>query len=134
MPNKNWYEELDGYTNKLSEKEQKEIKKKIQKGEKTFEEMALQYSQDPSAKNAGGSLGFMKRGTLVTEFESVAFNLKPGDVRADLLEEVQKREDLEAPQYRRPSTFIAKPELNEDESNRFGFEYFSKLCLLVILE
>eukprot|EP00942_MAST-04A_sp_MAST-4A-sp1_P001483 g1483.t1 len=27
MPNKNWYEELDGYTNKLSEKEQKEIKK-----------------------------------------------------------------------------------------------------------
>ena len=56
------------------------IKKKIQKGEKTFEEMALQYSQDPSAKNAGGSLGFMKRGTLVTEFESVAFNLKPGEI------------------------------------------------------
>ena len=56
------------------------IKKKIQSGEKTFEEMALQYSQDPSAKNAGGSLGFMKRGTLVTEFESVAFNLKPGEI------------------------------------------------------
>ena len=56
------------------------IKKKILKGEKTFEEMALQYSQDPSAKNAGGSLGFMKRGTLVTEFESVAFNLKPGEI------------------------------------------------------
>ena len=42
--------------------------------------MALKYSQDPSAKNAGGSLGFVKRGTLVTEFETVAFNLKPGEI------------------------------------------------------
>ena len=56
------------------------IKKKILTGEKTFEEMALKYSQDPSAKNGGGSLGFMKRGTLVTEFEAVAFNLKPGEI------------------------------------------------------
>ena len=58
----------------------KSIKKKILSGENTFEEMALQYSQDPSVKNAGGSLGFVKRGTLVTEFESVAFNLKPGEI------------------------------------------------------
>ena len=56
------------------------IKKKILSGENTFEEMALQHSQDPSVKNAGGSLGFVKRGTLVTEFESVAFNLKPGEI------------------------------------------------------
>ena len=58
----------------------KSIKKKILSGENTFEEMALQHSQDPSVKNAGGSLGFVKRGTLVTEFESVAFNLKPGEI------------------------------------------------------
>ena len=56
------------------------IKKRILDGENTFAEMATKYSQDPSAKNAGGSLGFMKRGTLVTEFESVAFNLKPGEI------------------------------------------------------
>ena len=56
------------------------IKKRILSGEVTFEEMAIKHSQDPSAKNAGGSLGFMKRGTLVTEFESVAFNLKPGEI------------------------------------------------------
>jgi polysaccharide export outer membrane protein len=61
------------------------------------------------------------------ELDTDFLNSLPGDVRADLLEEVQKREDLEAPQYRRPSTFIAKPELNEDESNRFGFEYFSMM-------
>ena len=58
----------------------KSIKSKILSKEKSFEEMALQYSQDPSAKNAGGSLGFVKRGTLVTEFEAVAFNLKPGEI------------------------------------------------------
>ncbi len=56
------------------------IKGKILSKEKSFEEMALQYSQDPSAKNAGGSLGFVKRGTLVTEFEAVAFNLEPGEI------------------------------------------------------
>ena len=58
----------------------KSIKSKILSKEKSFEEMALQYSQDPSAKNAGGSLGFVKRGTLVTEFEAVAFNLEPGEI------------------------------------------------------
>ena len=58
----------------------KSIKGKILSKEKSFEEMALQYSQDPSAKNAGGSLGFVKRGTLVTEFEAVAFNLEPGEI------------------------------------------------------
>lgn len=56
------------------------IKNKILSKESSFEEMALKYSQDPSAKNAGGSLGFVKRGTLVTEFETVAFNLKPGEI------------------------------------------------------
>ena len=58
----------------------KSIKDKILSKEKSFEEMALQYSQDPSAKTAGGSLGFVKRGTLVTEFEAIAFNLKPGEI------------------------------------------------------
>ena len=58
----------------------KSIKNKILSKESSFEEMALKYSQDPSAKNAGGSLGFVKRGTLVTEFETVAFNLKPGEI------------------------------------------------------
>ena len=48
----------------------------------------------------------------------------PSDVRANLLEEVQKREDLEAPQYRRPSTFIEKP---INESDRFGHEFFSMM-------
>ena len=45
-----------------------DIRGKILSGEKTFEEMALKYSQDPSAKQGAGSLGFVKRGNLVTAF------------------------------------------------------------------
>lgn len=58
------------------------------------------------------------------ELDTNFLNSLPSDVRANLLEEVQKREDLEAPQYRRPSTFIEKP---INESDRFGHEFFSMM-------
>ncbi len=58
----------------------KSLRKKILKGETTFESVAAQYSQDPGSKNSGGGLGFVRRGNLVTEFESVAFTLKPGEI------------------------------------------------------
>ena len=32
----------------------------------TFESLAADYSQDPGSKNSGGSLGFVRRGSLVT--------------------------------------------------------------------
>ncbi|MBC8344814.1 MAG: peptidylprolyl isomerase [Candidatus Marinimicrobia bacterium] len=58
----------------------KSLREKILDGETTFESVATQYSQDPGSKNSGGSLGFVRRGNLVTEFESVAFTLKPGEI------------------------------------------------------
>jgi len=58
----------------------KSLREKILKGETTFESVAAQYSQDPGSKNSGGGLGFVRRGNLVTEFESVAFTLKPGEI------------------------------------------------------
>ena len=58
----------------------KRLREKILKGETTFESVAAQYSQDPGSKNSGGGLGFVRRGNLVTEFESVAFTLKPGEI------------------------------------------------------
>ena len=58
----------------------KNLRKKILSGETSFEEVATQYSQDPGSKNSGGSLGFVRRGNLVTEFESIAFTLKPGEI------------------------------------------------------
>ena len=58
----------------------KNLRKKILAGEVSFEEVASQYSQDPGSKSSGGSLGFVRRGNLVTEFESIAFTLKPGEI------------------------------------------------------
>lgn len=46
-----------------------------------FEELAAKYSEDPSAKQNKGNLGFFTRGKMVKEFEEAAFGLKkPGDV------------------------------------------------------
>lgn len=47
------------------------------KGE-NFAHMAKMYSQDNSAER-GGDLGFFARGTMVKEFEDVAFSLKKGE-------------------------------------------------------
>ena len=48
----------------------------------------------------------------------------PEDVQAEILSTAQQKQDLEAPQYRRPSTFIQKP---EPTSSRFGENYFSMM-------
>ena len=57
-----------------------DLRKRILEKRNTFDELAAEYSQDPGSKNTGGSLGFVRRGTLVTPFESVAFTLSPGEI------------------------------------------------------
>jgi parvulin-like peptidyl-prolyl isomerase len=44
----------------------------------TFEDLARQYSDDPGSAERGGDLGFVSKGTLVKEFEDVAWSLRPG--------------------------------------------------------
>jgi peptidyl-prolyl cis-trans isomerase C len=57
-----------------TEKEAKEIRAKLDKGE-DFAELARRFSIDPSAKTTGGAIGFHAKGTLVPEYEAVAFKL-----------------------------------------------------------
>lgn len=45
-----------------------------------FGQLALRYSEDPSAKAAGGSLGLSTRGQFVAPFEDAAWKLSPGGV------------------------------------------------------
>jgi peptidyl-prolyl cis-trans isomerase D len=59
-------------------KEADGIKARIDAGE-DFADMAKSYSEDGSAKN-GGDLGVFKKGSMVPEFEQVAFSLEPGQV------------------------------------------------------
>ncbi len=43
-----------------------------------FSELARKYSQDPSAAQNGGDLGWFGRGQMVPAFDSAVFSLKPG--------------------------------------------------------
>jgi len=56
-----------------------ELRDKIIGGE-SFEELAKQCSQDPGSAPNGGNLGFVRRGSLVLEFESVAFTLPINEI------------------------------------------------------
>lgn len=55
------------------------IKKQILDGG-SFEDLAQLHSQDPGSRQNGGSLGSVRRGSLVPEFESVAFSQEIGVV------------------------------------------------------
>ena len=45
-----------------------------------FVALATEHSQDPGSASQGGYLGFFGRGTMVPEFEEVAFGLEVGEV------------------------------------------------------
>lgn len=54
------------------------LRERINQGE-SFEALATQYSEDPSAED-GGDLGTFRKGDLVPEFEKAALALNPGEV------------------------------------------------------
>lgn len=62
----------------VDENQAKEVKTKLDAGG-DFAELAKTYSTDFGTKDAGGELGYVGRGSLVKEFEDVAFSLKVGE-------------------------------------------------------
>ncbi len=56
-----------------------QVKAKIEEGE-DFAALATEYSVDTGSAAAGGDLDYFTRGTMVTEFEEVAFNSPIGSV------------------------------------------------------
>ena len=56
-----------------------EIRKQIVEENADFGELARQHSEGPSSRD-GGSLGEVRRGVMVPEFEEVIYNLREGEV------------------------------------------------------
>ena len=55
------------------------VEAKLKAGAK-FEDLAKQYSTDPSSKDKGGDLGYFSRGQMVPTFQAAAFSQKIGVV------------------------------------------------------
>jgi peptidyl-prolyl cis-trans isomerase SurA len=71
---------------KISNSQKEEAKRKLSdlrdrilKGE-NFNELAKKYSEEPSAQQSGGDLGWVGRGAMVPAFEAMAFKLKKGEI------------------------------------------------------
>ena len=94
-------------------------------GGKSFETAASEYSIDPGSKNNGGSLGWVKRGSLVKRFEKAAFSAEikkiVGPIETNfgfhLIETLEKKGDKIKVRHILLSPKIKK----EDEERAFNF-------------
>ena len=63
--------------------------------------------------------------TFAQDFDESFLKSLPEDIKTDLLNQASEKESLEETQYRRPSTFILKPD--PSSINRFGADIFSMM-------
>lgn len=57
----------------------RDIRERILRGE-NFNDLAKQFSEDPSAQMNGGEMGFVGRGAMVSAYEATAFKLRKGEI------------------------------------------------------
>ncbi len=68
-------------------KKAQDILAKVKAQEKSFEELAEEYSEDYFSSSQGGDLGFLGRGDSTPQFESAAFNLNEGEI-SDIVQDI----------------------------------------------
>src|SRR2546425_19747 len=52
----------------------------VLRGGASFADVARRFSSDSGSREAGGELGWFRRGRMVKEFEDVAFRMRPGEI------------------------------------------------------
>src|SRR2546426_233907 len=52
----------------------------VLRGGADFADVARRFSSDSGSREAGGELGWFRRGRMVKEFEDVAFRMRPGEI------------------------------------------------------
>ena len=100
-----------------------DLRGRLIKKTSTFESLAADYSQDPGSKNSGGSLGFVRRGSLVTPFEAVAFNLSPGEiskpVKTDFGYHIIETQEIRGDRIKVRHILMSPPTTEKDESTAY---------------
>ncbi len=112
------------YKPKVSEKEKQKavdtlesVRQRIMDGKASFADMAMDYSQDGSAR-MGGDLGWAKRGKYVSEFEAAAYKLDKGEI-SPVIETEFGFHILQMQERRgnsiRVSHILIRPEITDDD-------------------
>lgn len=117
--------DMKSRTEEESLKRANEVLTLAKSGGKPFAELALEYSDDPSAKQNKGDLGFFTRNKMVKPFEDAAFAMKaPGEIAGPvkspfgfhIIRLIERN-----PGMLRPYDTL-KAQLVKDEENRFRKE------------
>ena len=94
-----------------------------------FAQLAKKYSDDPGSAAEGGDLGFVKRGVFYSEFESVAYSLKPGEI-SGVIESPVGLHIIELLERRGESIhsrhILIKPK-NDDEADIRSIEFLTEI-------
>jgi len=101
----------------------KKISQDISSGNKSFEEMARSYSDDPSSAHSGGELDWVNPGVLVPEFEKTMNQSKVGALSAPfltqygwhILEVLERRSENQGPAFRENQAKMALQKRRYDE-------------------
>ncbi len=130
-----------------------EVLELVKSGEKSFEDLAREYSDGPSAQD-GGNLEFFGKGVMVPEFEEAAFALEEGEVSGlvktqfgyhiiKVEEKVVNEESGEVEQVKARHILITPQDFNEflqDKLTTANVEillpnyYWNANCLMILEE